>query len=128
MLGNPIREQLQALRDGSRQAVLLAEDHVDLFVLEWKAERRRLAGLATSVVIAAVTALLAAGFGAVAVLVAFWDTPYRLMSALGLTGGFGFLCVLAIVRIVVLTDARRRSFERSRQEWALTWELLKERL
>lgn len=127
MLGSQIREQLRALRVGSRQALSLAEDHVDLFVLEWRAERRRLAGLAIGAALAAVTALLAAGCGAVAVLVTFWETPYRLASALGLAGGFAVLCILAIVRVVVLADARRRSFERSRQEWATTWTLLKER-
>ena len=128
MLGNQIREKLQALRDHSRQALLLAEDHVDLFSLEWRAERGRLVAMSVSVIIGVAAGFLALAFGAAAVLAVFWDTPHRIVTAIGIAGAFAAIFLVTLARIVVLMDARRRSFARSRQEWALTWQSLKERL
>ena len=89
---------------------------------------RRLVAMSVSVVIGVAAGFLALAFGAAAVLAVFWDTPHRIVTAIGIAGAFAAIFLVTLARIVVLMDARRRSFARSRQEWALTWQSLKERL
>jgi len=61
--------------------------------VEWLNKKRRLVHL----LVVALFAVLTLMFLGLALVVAFWDTPYRLMAAWGVAGGYALVAFLAFM-------------------------------
>ncbi len=85
MIGRMLSRELEkALARGRRALALGAEmaaDRIELAKLEWEDEKERLAMVVVGAFLALVLAILALTFIGTFVIVAFWDTPWRIHAA-----------------------------------------------
>jgi uncharacterized membrane protein YqjE len=121
-------EWLQRLRKAAAEGAVAAEDRLELATLEWREEKRRLtclAALALGILGLTVVALVV---GSLAVVVSFWDSPYRAAAA-WLTAGFWLLLwAAAIAAALRLVRDSGQAFALTRRELARDWQDLKETL
>jgi uncharacterized membrane protein YqjE len=103
--GRPPPSLFQSLRGYLGTWVELLRTRVELFSTEWQEERERL----EQIVILAAASLLCLTFGVLMVtlfvVVAFWDTNYRL----AVLGGFAVLYLAAGTVVGVITRRKSRS-------------------
>jgi uncharacterized membrane protein YqjE len=102
------------------------EARLALAKLEWIEERRRLVTAAVGIAIAAVFGFVGVIFVGAAIVVGFWDTPYRLAAAIA-------VAVIAVLAAVFgLTSARgalkRPMFDETRAELARDWRKISDSL
>ena len=124
MLAGP----LQALRALATETAEFVETRLALLHVEWRHEKSRLQALLVLVLAAMALGVLALMFGGFAIIVWFWDTPYRALAA-GLVALAGVLacggCVVAVVR---LSQRGHAAFALSRAELANDWRIARDRL
>jgi len=124
MLAGP----LQALRALATETAEFVETRLALLHVEWRHEKSRLKALLVLVLAAMALGVLSLMFGGFAIIVWFWDTPYRALAA-GLVALAGVLacggCVVAVVR---LSQRGHAAFALSRAELANDWRIARDRL
>jgi uncharacterized membrane protein YqjE len=85
MLGRMFTREVEKGLARARHALALgaemAADRVELAKLEWEDEKQRMAMVAVGGFIALVMSILAVTFVGAFVIVAFWDTPWRVHAA-----------------------------------------------
>ncbi|MCW5626122.1 MAG: phage holin family protein [Burkholderiales bacterium] len=112
-----LNDKLDSVRGWLSESVAFLDDRLTLARIEWIAEKRRL----RTMVLAAVCALFCGFFallcGAMSIVVAFWDSPYRLVAALGVTAFFAVLAVVAFVKVTRAAADGERAFYLSRREF-----------
>lgn len=94
-----------------------AEVRLELLMVEVAEERSRLVNTAVAAGLLVVFAQLASVFIGVAILVAVWDTPYRIWVAIGLPVIFAagaFICFMTIRRLM---SRKLQLFRHSLAEW-----------
>jgi uncharacterized membrane protein YqjE len=106
---------------GSLKALLatliaIAHTRLELLGAELQEERARLASLLVWGYVALFFASLAVWFLCLTILIAFWDTPYRLLVAGGLALLFFVLAAVAVGSVVRLMHSERRLFDASLTE------------
>lgn len=90
---------------------------LELFALELAAERSRLIGTLAAAAGLVVSVALAMAFAGVALLVAAWDTPYRMLVVAVLAGGFAVAAIVAWMTLRQLLGQQGPFFRRSLSEW-----------
>jgi uncharacterized membrane protein YqjE len=90
---------------------------LELMALELAEERSRLVGALVTAAGLVVCVALALAFCGVGVLVAAWDTPYRLWVVAALSGAFGIAAVVAWLSLRHLMGLQSPLFRHSISEW-----------
>jgi len=93
--------------------VAIAHTRLELFGEELQEEITRLGSLLVWGYVALFFASLAVLFLALVILIAFWDTPYRLLVAIGLAVLFLVLAAVAVGFVVNLLKSKKRLFDAS---------------
>lgn len=128
MIEQVLAGPLRALRDLATEAAEFAETRLALLHVEWRREKSRLQALLVLVLAAMALGVLALMFGGFAIIVWFWDTPYRALAA-GLVALTGMLaCGGCVVAVVNLSRRGHASFALSRAELANDWRIARDRL
>jgi uncharacterized membrane protein YqjE len=88
---------VQSLKLLAVGAVSQASSRLRLLALEIVEERDRVLALLVAALVACFFVFLAAVFGAVLIIAAYWDTPSRLMAIGWIAGGSLIVAVLAVL-------------------------------
>ncbi len=119
---------LNKVRESTVELTIAIDDRVALAQLEWEEEKRRLLTMGALVLVGlglTMAFLIATSF---AVVVNFWDTPYRIRAAWGVSGVWFVLWCVAGFWMWRLTAHISRPFSLTREELAKDWKSLKESL
>lgn len=119
---------LQRLRDTASEAAQAAEDRVELLAIEWAEEKQRWARLSLLAVLAAVLTAVLCIVLSVAVLVQFWEGPWRSAAAWGLAAFWTLAWAGVIGLLAQCLRQGREAFALSRRELGRDWAELKEGL
>lgn len=129
MLARLLAPQFDALAERLRRGISLgaevAADRVALARLEWEDERRRLARLLIGVLSAVWLGGLAVSFLGALVIIACWDTPWRIGAAAGVALVLCMALVLVVLQVQKLLQQGEQSFTLLRQELAADLETLR---
>jgi uncharacterized membrane protein YqjE len=93
--------------------VAIAHTRLQLFGEELQEEITRLGSLLVWGYVALFFASLAVWFLCLTILIAFWDTPYRLVVAGSLAAFFFVLAAVAVAFVVSLLQSKKRLFDAS---------------
>jgi uncharacterized membrane protein YqjE len=93
--------------------VAIAHTRLELFGEELQEEITRLGSLLVWGYVALFFASLAVWFLCLTILIAFWDTPYRLVVAGSLAAFFFVLAAVAVAFVVSLLQSKKRLFDAS---------------
>ena len=93
--------------------VAIAHTRLELFGEELQEEITRLGSLLVWGYVALFFASLAVWFLCLSILIAFWDTPYRLVVAGSLAALFFVLAAVAVAFVVNLLQSKKRLFDAS---------------
>ena len=93
--------------------VAIAHTRLELFGEELQEEITRLGSLLVWGYVALFFASLAVWFLCLTILIAFWDTPYRLVVAGSLAALFFVLAAVAVAFVVNLLQSKKRLFDAS---------------
>jgi len=93
--------------------VAIAHTRLELFGEELQEEITRLGSLLVWGYVALFFASLAVWFLCLTILIAFWDTPYRLVVAGSLAAFFFVLAAVAVAFVVNLLQSKKRLFDAS---------------
>lgn len=129
MLARLLAPQIDALVERLRRGVALgaevAADRVALARLEWEDEKRRLARLLVALLSAVWLGGLAVSFLGVLVIIAAWDTAWRIPAAAGVAL---FLCLalaLVVLQVQRLMQQGDQSFALLKRELAADLDTLR---
>lgn len=88
---------VQSLKQLAVGAISQTSSRLRLLALEITEERDRLLALVVAALVACFFVFLAAVFGAVLIIAAYWDTPYRLAAIGWIAAGAVIVAVLAVL-------------------------------
>lgn len=118
----------ERMREAMAEGTSGLEARALLVKLEWQEEKRRLQQLTILFLLCAgLTVGILMGIS-MAVIVTFWDTPFRVMVAWGVVLFWIVVWVVMLVLLLQVARKSRQAFELTRKELAQDWEALKERL
>ncbi|MDR2853450.1 MAG: phage holin family protein [Burkholderiaceae bacterium] len=108
-------------RMAAGEGVLAAEDRVQLLLMACEEERRRLHRLLLWIIAAIGLTTVAVALISVAVVVGFWDTPYRTAAAWCAAGAWTLLWLLSLIGLLVTlrrpSAAMASAHKAFRQDW-----------
>ncbi len=117
----PAIERTGSIFAAGRRLLAAVWDHagirLELFALELAEERSRLIGALVAAAALAVCVALTMAFAGMALLVAAWDTPYRMLSVVVLAAGFALAGLVAWASLRQLIGQRSPLFRHSLAEW-----------
>lgn len=129
MLARLFAPQIDALVERLQRGVALgvevAADRVALAQLEWQDEKRRLARLLVSLLAAVWLAGLAVTFLGALVIIACWDTPWRVWAAAGVALALCLGLAWAVAQVQRLLRQGEQSFALLRRELAADLDTLR---
>ena len=129
MLARLLAPQIDALVGRMRRGIALgaevAADRVALARLEWEDEKRRLARLLIGVLSAVWLGGLAVSFLGVLVIIAAWDTAWRIPAAAGVALGLCVALVGVVLHVQKLLQQGDQSFALLKRELAADLETLR---
>lgn len=96
--------------------------------IEWDEQRRILLRLVALMVFCAVVGLVLFVTIALALIVQFWNTPYRVVVAWGIVAVMALLLLLGGCGLIYQLRKSRNAFELTRLELNKDWQALKDRL
>ncbi|VTU16972.1 putative membrane protein [Variovorax sp. SRS16] len=114
---------LRRWRIAAGEGALAAQDRVQLIQLAWSEEKKRLQ-LVLGLVIAVIgLTTIAIALLSVAVVVHFWDTPYRVTAAWSVAAVWSGLWLVAVLALLSQLRASSDAFEPARREFErdLAW-------
>ncbi|WP_198084062.1 phage holin family protein [Variovorax sp. E3] len=119
--------RVRRLRIAAAEGALAAEDRVQLLRMAWEDEKQRLKlmlvfGLAVLGLTTVTVALVS-----VAVVVHFWDTPYRITAAWSVAGVWIVLWVVAAIGLLQNLRNASNSFVPTRHEFERDWAWVQDR-
>jgi uncharacterized membrane protein YqjE len=115
-------------RGAVREGVAAVDDRITLARLEWQDHRERLRLLLVLMVLAVAVTMGLFLVLTAAVLVQFWDTPYRNWVSWCLAGIWLAAWACLVWRLWVVSSKLGDGFALTRQELAQDWQDIKERL
>jgi uncharacterized membrane protein YqjE len=115
-------------RSAAAEGAIAAQDRMELARLEWAQQKRRLALLALLACAFCALAVVTLALLAVAVLMLFWDTPYRVLAAWLLALAGVLASGAALAALSSLARKACNAFALTRRELANDWQAIKERL
>lgn len=110
------------------EGAIAAEDRLELARLEWAQLRARLQWLLVLGIAAGALTVVVALLLSMAVLVHFWDTPYRATTGWLIALVWLFVWMVLVWKLVRIAQASQQGFALTRRELAQDWQDLKERL
>ncbi len=129
MLARLLAPQIDALVERLRRGVALgaevAADRVALARLEWEDEKRRLARLLVALLSAVWLGGLAVSFLGVLVIIAAWDTAWRIPAAAGVALLLCVALALVVLQVQRLMQQGDQSFALLKRELAADLETLR---
>ncbi|AVQ79977.1 MULTISPECIES: phage holin family protein [unclassified Variovorax] len=119
--------RVRRLRIAAAEGALAAEDRVQLLRMAWDDEKQRLKlmlvfGLAVLGLTTVTVALVS-----VAVVVHFWDTPYRITAAWSVAGVWIVLWLVAAIGLLQTLRNASNGFAPARQEFERDWAWVQDR-
>ena len=130
MIGRMFSREVEKAMARARRALALgaemAADRLELAKLEWEDEKQRIVMVAVGAFLALVMTVLAMTFVGAFVIVAFWDTPWRVHAA----GGVAAVMVVGLLAALAFTRSkltqREAAFAQLRQELATDLQALRD--
>lgn len=119
---------LRLLRSAGAAVIAQAGLHSRLVWLEWAQEKQRLARMLTAMLLGVACLLCLLLLGGAVVLVAFWDTPYRISALIGLALAYSVGGLLAWAYFRKLARQSHLAFAATRDELAADIALIRSRL
>lgn len=113
--------RIRQLRIAAAEGALAAEDRVQLLRMAWEDEKQRLKLMLVLVVAVLGLTTVTVALLSMAVVVHFWETPYRVTAAWSVTGVWIVLWVSAAVGLLLTLRNASNSFVPARQEFARDW-------
>jgi uncharacterized membrane protein YqjE len=110
------------------EGAIAAEDRLELARLEWEDQKRSLFKLAALCAAVAGLTVVSAVTISLAVIVYFWDTPYRSAAGGWVAGLWLLLWVVGLVALIRTARSAGQGFPLTRRELAQDWQDIKERL
>lgn len=130
MIGRVFAREVEKALARARRAVALgaemAADRLELAKLEWEDEKQRIAMVAVGALLSLVMVILAVTFIGAFVIVAYWDTPWRVHAAgvVALVMVAGLVAALAFTRSKL--ERREEAFAQLKRELATDLEALRD--
>lgn len=121
-------DSLRTLRSLSGAVSSQAGLYVQLAQLEWEQERERLVAMFLMLVIALLACWFLLLIGSALVLIAAWQTEYRLTAVYGLLGCYFAAAVFSLWRLKRLLAQGKHSFSSLREELAADIAVIKREL
>ncbi|MDD0809478.1 phage holin family protein [Curvibacter sp. RS43] len=121
-------QRVQRVRQGAADLAQAAEDRVELLTIEWAEEKQRLQRIVLLAVLGAVLTSVVLIVLSAAVMVQFWDTPWRVTVAWSVAGGWLLLWLGLALALVQALRAGHRAFALTRRELLRDWHELKDGL
>lgn len=110
------------------EGAIAVEDRLELARLEWAQQRARLQWLLVLGIAAGALTVVVALLLSMAVLVHFWDTPYRATTGWLIALAWLLVWMVLVWKLVRIAQASHQGFALTRRELAQDWQDLKERL
>lgn len=121
-------QRVQRVRQGAADLAQAAEDRVELLTIEWAEEKQRLQRIVLLAVLSAVLSSVVLIVLSAAVMVQFWDTPWRVTVAWSVAGVWLLLWLGLALALVQALRAGHRAFALTRRELLRDWHELKDGL
>ncbi|MDD0814577.1 phage holin family protein [Curvibacter sp. HBC28] len=121
-------QRVQRVRQGAADLAQAAEDRVELLTIEWAEEKQRLQRIVLLAVLGAVLTSVVLIVLSAAVMVQFWDTPWRVTVAWSVAGVWLLLWLGLALALVQALRAGHRAFALTRRELLRDWHELKDGL
>lgn len=119
--------RIRRLRIAAAEGALAAEDRVQLLRMAWEDEKQRLKLMLVFVVAVLGLTTVAVALLSMAVVVNFWDTPYRATAAWSVAGVWIALWVVAAVGLLLTLRNASSSFIPTRHEFERDWAWVQDR-
>ncbi|ADU37922.1 phage holin family protein [Variovorax paradoxus] len=113
--------RIRQLRIAAAEGALAAEDRVQLLRMAWEDEKQRLKLMLVLVVAVLGLTTVTVALLSVAVVVHFWETPYRITAAWSVAGVWVVLWLAAVVGLLQTLRNASNSFTPARQEFERDW-------
>jgi uncharacterized membrane protein YqjE len=116
-----LNARIRRLRIAAAEGALAAEDRVQLLRMAWEDEKQRLKlMLVFSLAVLGLTTVTVALLS-VAVVVHFWETPYRVTAAWSVAGVWIVLWLAAVIGLLLTLRNASNSFVPARHEFERDW-------
>jgi uncharacterized membrane protein YqjE len=113
--------RIRQLRIAAAEGALAAEDRVQLLRMAWEDEKQRLKLMLILVVAVLGLTTVTVALLSMAVVVHFWETPYRITAAWSVAGVWIVLWLAAAAGLLLTLRNASNSFIPARQEFARDW-------
>lgn len=120
-----IDRRIRRLRIAAAEGALAAEDRVQLLRMAWDDEKQRLKLMLVCIVAVLGLTAVAVALVSMAVVVNFWDTPYRVTAAWSVAGVWVVLWLAAATGLLMTLRSTSSHFEPTRHELELDWDWAK---
>ncbi|KQW54486.1 phage holin family protein [Variovorax sp. Root411] len=122
-----LNARIRRLRIAAAEGALAAEDRVQLLHMAWEDEKQRLKlMLVFSLAVLGLTTVTVALLS-VAVVVHFWETPYRITAAWSVAGVWIVLWLAAAVGLLLTLRNASNAFVPARREFERDWDWVQDR-
>jgi len=120
-------DRVRRLRIAAAEGALAAEDRVQLLRMAWEDEKQRLKLMLVFVVAVLGLTAVAVALLSMAVVVHFWETPYRITAAWSVAGVWILLWLAAVLGLVLTFRNASNSFIPTRHEFERDWAWVQDR-
>ncbi len=108
---------MRRLRILASEGGLAAEDRAELLRFAWEDEKRRLRSMLGLVIAVVGLTTIAIALLSVAIVVHFWDSPYRVTAAWLVAAVWSGLWLASVIALLSMSGKPSTSFEPLRHEW-----------
>jgi uncharacterized membrane protein YqjE len=106
-----IRSRLRRLRILAGEGSLAVEDRLELLRFAWEDEKRRLRSMLGLVIVVVGLTTIAIALLSVAIVVHFWDSPYRVSAAWSVAAVWLALWLASVIALLSVTGKPSTAFE-----------------
>ena len=119
--------RIRRMRIAAAEGALAAEDRVQLLRMAWEDEKQRLKLMLILVVAVLGLTTVTVALLSVAVVVHFWETPYRITAAWSVAGVWIALWLAAAIGLLTTLRNASNSFVPARREFERDWDWVQDR-
>jgi uncharacterized membrane protein YqjE len=120
--------RIRRLRIAAAEGALAAEDRVQLLRMAWDDEKQRLKLMLILVVAVLGLTTVTVALLSVAVVVHFWETPYRIAAAWSVAGVWVVFWLAAAAGLLLTLRNASNSFVPAREEFGRDWTWVQDQL
>jgi uncharacterized membrane protein YqjE len=123
-----LETRIRRIKIAAGEGAMAAEDRAQLLRMAWEDEKQRLK-ITLSLVIAVLgLTTVAVALLSVAIVVHFWDSPYRTAAAWWVAGVWVALWALSVIGLLTTLRSAAGAFTPTRREFERDWEWVQDRL